>query len=251
MRRLPLPPGLATTLLLLATLTASGAASAERPTPATTAAERDLTLVYLKTGPQSGKLPEEEQRRVFQGHFENMARMAREGQLVLAGPFGDTRHDAGLRGLFVLDTGDRARAETWASTDPPTRAGVFVLEYHDLATAAPLAACRDADLAWRDELTRAGKEPGPGEGARPYVLLTVEDGARAREVLAPKVADGSVLLLARLDATRALAVLDAEDVADARARLGATLDRLGDSALDDWYATGRLVHLADPTCGAG
>ena len=247
MRRLP--PGISTTLLLLGSLSAFPVAATEPPTPATPAAENALTLVFLKTGPQSGKLPAEEHRRVFQGHFENMERMAREHQLLLAGPFGDTRHDPGLRGIFVFDTGDRARAEAWAATDPPTRAGVFVLEYHDLATAAPLAACRDADLARREEMERAGGPPDPGAGARPYVLLTVEDGARAREVLALKIADGTVLLLARLDGTRALAVLDAKDVADARTKLGPVAERLGDYALDDWYATDRLEHLADPACG--
>jgi uncharacterized protein YciI len=244
-------PRIATSLLLLASTAIAPTLAAEAAVAPAGPAESALTLVFLKTGPQSDKLSTEVHQRVFQGHFANMARMARERQLLLAGPFGDTRHDPGLRGLFVFDTGDRARAETWASTDPPTQAGVFVLEYHDLATAAPLAACRDADLARREAMEREGAHPAPGAGARPYVLLTVEDGARAREVLAPKVEDGTVLLLARLDGTRALAVLDAKDVADARAKLGTTLDRLGESALDDWFATDRLEHLAEPDCGAG
>src|SRR5262245_44040174 len=102
------------------------------------AAERGYTLVLIKTGPMSGKLSQEESDRAFAGHFSNMGRLAQARQLVVAGPFGDERHDHDLRGLFVLNSARRAEAEEWARTDPTTQAGVFVLEFHDLATDAPL-----------------------------------------------------------------------------------------------------------------
>ena len=79
------------------------------PPPADQApAEHGYTLVLLKTGPMSGQLPKEENDKLFAGHFSNMERMARAGQLVVAGPFGEKRHDPSLRGLFVLDTATRA-----------------------------------------------------------------------------------------------------------------------------------------------
>src|SRR5690349_4676773 len=112
---------------LCALVFVAGCASTE-----TAVEKRAYTLVLLKTGPQSGKLPPEENKRLFAGHFENMARLAQERKLVVAGPYGGERHDKALRGLFVLDTGERTVATTWAETDPPTQAGIFVLEYHDL-----------------------------------------------------------------------------------------------------------------------
>ena len=208
--------------------------------------ERALTLVFLKTGPESGKLPKEENERVFAGHFANMARMAEERQLLVAGPFGPVRHDPALRGLFVLDTGDRGLARDWAATDPPTQAGVFVLEYHDLATAAPLAACLERELAKAAAAKAEGRTPQPGEGGRSYVVLTAEDGARARAALAPLVADGRVLMLARLDGSRAFALLDATDIDAARQKLGPAGEALGEYVLDSWFGGGELARLPAP-----
>jgi len=208
--------------------------------------ERGYTLVLLQTGPMSGRLSQEENGRVFAGHFANMERMAAEGQLVVAGPYGEQRHDANLRGLFVLDTSQRAEAEAWAGTDPPTQAGVFVLAYHDLATDAPLRRAVEADTAWRAEQLAQGRVPSPGEGARPYVLLTAEHGELAQRVLSPLcTSDGGVFLLARLDGTRTFALLDAENLAAAQERFGPELEALGSHVLDEWYASEQLAHLPE------
>ena len=200
------------------------------------------TLVLLKTGPMSGKLDAEANKKAFAGHFENMGRLAEERKLVVAGPFGKTRHDPALRGLFVLATGNRAEAEAWASTDPTTLAGVFTLEFHDLATDAPLVAALERALA-RDAAAKAeGRTPSPGEGARPYVLLVAEDGEAARRELA---ALPWALLMARLDSTRALVLLDAKDVADAVSQFGPVLERLGVRTLDDWFASDELARMGE------
>ena len=94
-------PAVLALLAVLCALSAACAATGGRP------AERELTLVLLKTGPQSGALSQEDTKQLFAGHFSNMERLAEERQLLLAGPFGQVRHDDTLRGLFVLDT-DRA-----------------------------------------------------------------------------------------------------------------------------------------------
>ena len=83
-----------------------------------------FTLVQIKTGPQSGKLSQEDSERAFAGHFANMGRMAEARELLVAGPYGARRHDPALRGLFLLATSDRAQAERQAATDPTTHAGV-------------------------------------------------------------------------------------------------------------------------------
>lgn len=215
---------------------------------ATVAPEQEKTthtLVFLKTGPMSGKLDAEANKKAFAGHFENMGRLAEERKLVVAGPFGRTRHDPALRGLFILATGDRAEAEAWASTDPTVAAGVFVLEFHDLVTDAPVAAALDRALE-RDAKAKAeGRTPSPGEGARPYVLLFAEDGEAARRELGPMMGRHGVILLARLDGTRALALLEAKDVAGAKAWFGSDLDLIGEYVLDDWFASDELAKMGE------
>ena len=207
---------------------------------------RAFTLVYIRTGPMSGRLGEEENRRAFAGHFANMGRLAEERKLVVAGPFGKGRHDAALRGLFVLDTGDRAEAEAWASTDPTTLAGVFILEFHDFATDAPLVAALERGLERERQAKAEGRTPNPGDGARPYVLLIAEHRDATWRELAPLADGGGVLLLARLDGERAFALLDAKDGADAEQRFGAVLDRIGPHTLDDWFASDQLARMREP-----
>ena len=204
------------------------------------------TLVFLKTGPKSGQLSAEENAKAFEGHFANMARMANEGQLVVAGPFGEQRHDPALRGIFVLTSARRDEAKSWAESDPTTKAGVFVLEFHDLETDAPLAAALARDKAWRAEQEAAGKTPPPGEGARGYVLLTAEHGDLAeRELAGLRSEEGGVFLLGRLDKTRGFALLDAQKLDEARERFGPQLEPLGAHVLDEWFASNELAHMVD------
>lgn len=220
--------------------TGPGAATADRPA-------ETYTLVLIKTGPKSGQLPADETQTLFAGHFANMKRMAQEGQLLLAGPFGETRHDPALRGIFVLDTGDLERARQIAGTDPPTQAGIFTLDFHALSTDAPLRAMHahvmELDAQAEAKAQAEGRERKPGEGGRGFVLLTAEDGERARRALEPLAASGLVLMLARLDGARTFAVLDAADPDAARAALGDTAGQLGDFVLDGWFASSELVGL--------
>lgn len=202
-----------------------------------TAQTGKYTLVFLKTGPQSGNLDKDENARVFAGHFANMERLANERKLLVAGPFEAGRSDKSLRGLFVLATADRAQAKAWAETDPPTRAGVFVLEYHDLVTAAPLAANLERDLARALQAKADGLEPKPGDGCRNYVLLRVEDDLNARRGLARLMVEKQLFLIARYDAHQAFAILVAKDVARARELLGASFDGSGECTLDPWFGT--------------
>ncbi len=204
---------------------------------------RGYTLVFLKTGPQSGKLSKEDNQRAFAGHFANMGRLAEEHKLVLAGPFGETRHDNALRGLFVLNSSKREEASAWASTDPTTQAGVFVLEYHDFSTDAPLEKMIVRVLALQEQAKAEGRIPKPGDSARPYVLLTAEQGNLARRELLPLLKGGGVFLVASLDGGRTLALLDAKDSADAQLHFAKLLGSVGPYTLDDWFATDQLTHL--------
>jgi uncharacterized protein YciI len=246
--RLPGSPFASVPLLVLAAC-GSTRDSAPAPAPphgAAVPAASGYTLVLIRTGPKSGKLSGDENQRAFEGHFANMGRMAREGQLVTAGPYGQSRHAPDLRGLFVLDTVDRAQAEAWAGTDPTTQAGVFQLEFHDLATDAALRRALAEDLAWRQSKETEGRKLQPGEGARGYVLVTAEDARRAWRELAPlRNKGGGVLLLGHLDGSRVLALLDAETDQEARERFGPQLEHLGPFTIDEWFASAQLARLPE------
>ncbi|HEX5054679.1 MAG TPA: YciI family protein [Planctomycetota bacterium] len=219
---------------------APAAAPAAVPAVDTDAAERHCTLVLLKTGPRREPLSDSERSQIFGGHFGNMQRLAREGHLLVAGPYGKEKSDAALRGLFVLDTVDPERARQLAETDPGFKAGVFTFDYHMMATAAPLRAFLAAELAAQDDAARGGRTQAPGDRLRSYVLLTADDGAAAAAALAGVPA---VLWFARLDSTRAFVLLDAPDVEAARALLAPVVRALGAHHLDQWSASSGLVDL--------
>ena len=226
-----------TSWFLLAVLVATGCSSGPETEPPLC-----CTLVLLKTGSRIEPLTQDEQREVFGGHFANMMRLAREGHLLVAGPYG--KNDAALRGLFVLDTAEPQRAKELAETDPGFKAGVFAFEFHALETGAPLRAFLAAELQAQDEAERAGRTLQPGEGGRMYTLLTAEDGDAAAAALAGNPA---VLMFARLDGKRAFVVLDAVDLDHARTLLAPVADRLGTHGLHSWFASGRLANLPNQT----
>ncbi len=197
------------------------------------------TLVLLKTGEKTG-LSKDESQQVFAGHFANMSRLAKEGHLLLAGPYGEVRHDPMLRGIFVLDTSNAAQAKTLAETDPAFQAGVFAMEYHALETAAPLRSFLAAELAQLEADEKVGRVRAPGEGGRGFVLLTAAHGELMQKELAGKP---FALLVGRLEGERGWAILDAQDVAAAQTLLAEAQSRMGSCTLDEWFASGGLEKL--------
>ncbi len=196
------------------------------------------TLVVLRTGPRTG-LTKEQQQAVFAGHMANMQRLARTGDLLLAGPYGREKSAADLRGLFVMANPDPVEALRLAETDPGVVEGVFRLECHALATRYPLQDLLAAELAAEDERARTGLKPQPGAFGRGYVLLTAADGEAAQRLWQDHP---SVLLFARLEGGRALAVVDAETKQALGTTEGPQLDAVGTVHVDEWFATRRLVE---------
>jgi uncharacterized protein YciI len=97
---------------------------------------RRYVLVILKTGPH--RVPDGEARvAMFKGHFANMTRLAEEGKLALAGPFGDKNE---WRGMFILAVDDFEAAAALVATDPVIANGEMLAEYHTLHASAALMA---------------------------------------------------------------------------------------------------------------
>jgi uncharacterized protein YciI len=87
---------------------------------------RPYVFVLLKTGPK--RMPDGPARdAMFKGHFANMARLAREGVLVYAGPLDGVD---GWRGLFILTSPDLETARRHVETDPVIAEGEMVAELH-------------------------------------------------------------------------------------------------------------------------
>ncbi|MBK8100403.1 MAG: hypothetical protein IPK26_25175 [Planctomycetes bacterium] len=169
-----------------------------------------------------------------------MGRLAREGELLIAGPYGQDKHAADLRGLFVLDTGDEARARELAGSDPAVQAGIFRLEFVSFSTAAPLRRYLARELGKLDAAAAAGKELAPGEGGRTYVWVT---GAVDAERSASVLADPRVLIGGRLADGRWMLLLDAAEVAAAKTLvqdLGFSADAI---EFDHWFGSGLLANL--------
>jgi len=87
---------------------------------------KQYVVAFLKEGPV--KITDSVQRaQMMSAHLKNIVRMAKEGSLVIAGPFLDNSKLAGIY-IFNVTTVEEARKLT--STDPAVKAGVFEMELH-------------------------------------------------------------------------------------------------------------------------
>lgn len=232
-------PAPSTILFLFAAFVASSCTSAP-PSLGSLPGEQVHTFVAIRTGPRTTPLAKAERGAMFQGHFDNMNRLARAGDLVMAGPYGKQKHASDLRGIFVLATADAAVAKALAETDPGFQQGEFRFEYTRIGTTADLRAQLAADLAREDAIAASGKKPAPGDGGRAYVWLWAPSFVAASAALAGSPA---VLLAARCDDGRGLFLLDAPDLAAAQALLAPHKAQIGTCELDEWFGSGLLVDL--------
>ena len=67
-------------------------------------------------------MPKEQVDKIMQGHMVNINRLAKEGKLVVAGPF------EGGGGIFILNTTSVDEAKEWLSTDPGIQANRWNVE---------------------------------------------------------------------------------------------------------------------------
>ncbi len=83
---------------------------------------KNYVLVILKTGPA---VIENKTKRdsLFAGHMANISRLAKEGKLIVAGPF--NKNDFKWRGLFILNVKTVEEAKELVETDPTVKAKIF------------------------------------------------------------------------------------------------------------------------------
>lgn len=95
---------------------------------------RMYVMAFLKRGPNRGQ-DSVTAANLQRAHLANIERLAKEGKLVLAGPFMD-RGD--VRGIYVFDVATIDEAKALTETDPSIQAGRLVMELHPWYSSAAL-----------------------------------------------------------------------------------------------------------------
>lgn len=85
-----------------------------------------FVLVFLKKGPKRDQ-DSAEASRIQEAHLRNIRRLAKDGKLILAGPFLD---DGDIGGIYVFDVQTVAEARALAESDPAVKAGRLQMEFH-------------------------------------------------------------------------------------------------------------------------
>lgn len=121
-------------LITMAMLSLAASAQADNPKYDKALAEKlgaddygmkNYVFVILKTGP--AKIEDKEAlNRLFRGHMDNIGRLADEGKLTVAGPFG--KNDKNYRGLFIFNVKTVEEAKALLETDPAVKAQLFEAE---------------------------------------------------------------------------------------------------------------------------
>lgn len=83
-------------------------------------------FVFLNKKADRKELPKEEVDKIMEGHMANIRRLAKEGKLIVAGPF------EGGGGIFIFKSSSLQETRDWLGTDPGVQAerwNVEVLPY--------------------------------------------------------------------------------------------------------------------------
>lgn len=80
---------------------------------------KKYVFCLLKTGSNT-TATKEESTQAFQGHMTNINRLAKEGKLVVAGPF--MNNDKNYRGIFVFNVDTVEAARALVDSDPAVQA---------------------------------------------------------------------------------------------------------------------------------
>lgn len=93
----------------------------------------ELIFVFLNSRSDKAELPDDQVKKIMDGHMANIERLAKEGKLISAGPF-----DGG-GGIFIFKSKSIDQVNEWLKTDPGVAANrwrVEVLPYFPRVGAA-------------------------------------------------------------------------------------------------------------------
>lgn len=95
---------------------------------------KKYSLVILKTG--KGDMPKDQLNEIFRGHLDNIYKMAKNGQLVIAGPI--SKNPLEYRGIYVFNITDRKLIEELLQTDPAIATKILEPEIFEWYASAAL-----------------------------------------------------------------------------------------------------------------
>lgn len=203
----------------------------------------DFSLVLLVSAPE-GERPTE---ALSERQFVFMEKLASRGQLLLAGAFGPDKHRDELRGIFLLDEPDAARAAALLREDPAAKAGVIRQEVIPIVTLDVIRTLPDVEKR-RQELRLAAGEDMDRPDIRAYTVLIAPEGSPvAKEVFSNPAIGEVVVLMARMGAPREdelFAILDVPTASEARARLKVANTKGFTIHVSEWYSSPALAELA-------
>ena len=85
---------------------------------------KNYVFVILKTGPKDADFKGRERDDIFAGHMANIGRLAGDGKLAVAGPFG--KNDKGYRGLYIFNVATVEEAQKLVESDPAVKSGILI-----------------------------------------------------------------------------------------------------------------------------
>ncbi|MBO9584068.1 MAG: hypothetical protein J7574_07905 [Flavobacterium sp.] len=86
---------------------------------------KKYVFCLLKSGSNT-TVSKEESKKLFEGHMANIGKLAKEGKLVVAGPF--MKNDRNYRGIFIFNVETIEEAKTLIATDPAIKANLLEAE---------------------------------------------------------------------------------------------------------------------------
>lgn len=98
---------------------------------------KKYVMAFLKKGPNTIK-DSTERSQLQLAHLKNIERMAKEGKLVVAGPFLDKSE---IRGIYIFNVETVEEARKLTETDPAIIAGSLMMELHPWYGSAALMEC--------------------------------------------------------------------------------------------------------------
>lgn len=87
---------------------------------------RRYVMALLKEGPNRDQ-DSTEAAQLQRAHLDNITRMAKEGKLVMAGPFFDNWE---VKGIYIFAVETIEEAEEMTKSDPAIQAGRLIMELH-------------------------------------------------------------------------------------------------------------------------
>ena len=86
---------------------------------------KKYVFCLLKSGTNT-TASKEEINKVFEGHMANISKLAKEGKLVVAGPF--MKNDRNYRGIYIFNVETIEEAQALIATDPAIQAKLLEAE---------------------------------------------------------------------------------------------------------------------------